>query len=64
MTRKNLAGIVNHDELTVGITINVFDNDGGEIGEFQGNVLTDETINMIIEDVAEYLSISEDDDIH
>jgi hypothetical protein len=64
MTRKNLAGIVNHDELAVGITLSVFDNEGGEIGEFQGNVLTDETINMIIEDVAEYLSISEDEDIH
>ena len=64
MTRKNLAGIVNHDELAVGITLSVFDNDGSEIGEFNGSVLTDETINMIIEDVAEYLSISEDEDIH
>jgi hypothetical protein len=64
MTRKNLAGMVSVDDFAIGITLNVFNNSGEEIGEFNGSVLTDETINMIIEDVAEYLSISEDDDIH
>ena len=64
MTRKNLAGIVSVDDFAIGIHLTVHNNSGEEIGEFQGNVLTDETINMIIEDVAEYLSISEDEDIH
>ena len=64
MTRKNLAGMVSVDDFAIGISLNVFNNDGSEIGEFNGSVLTDETINMIIEDVAEYLSISEDEDIH
>jgi hypothetical protein len=66
MTRKILAGmgIVQNDALAVGITLNVFNNSGDEIGEFNGSVLNDETINMIIEDIAEYLSVTEDDDIH
>jgi hypothetical protein len=66
MNRKILAGmgIVQNDALAVGITLNVFNISGDEIGEFNGSVLNDDTINMIIEDIAEYLSITEDDDIH
>jgi hypothetical protein len=52
--KKTIAGLGN-DDITIGITINVFKNDGSEIGEFTSEVLSDESLHLVIEDVAEYL---------
>jgi hypothetical protein len=52
--KKTIAGLGN-DDITIGITINVFKNDGTEIGEFTSEVLSDESLHLVIEDVAEYL---------
>jgi hypothetical protein len=52
--KKTIAGLGN-DDITIGITINVFSNDGTEIGEFTSEVLSDEALHLVIEDVAEYL---------
>jgi hypothetical protein len=59
--KKTIAGLGN-DDINIGITINVFSNDGTEIGEYTSQALSDEALHLIIEDVAEYLARPHDEE--
>jgi hypothetical protein len=59
--KKTIAGLGN-DDINIGITINVFSNDGTEIGEYTSQVLSDEALHLIVADVAEYLARPHDEE--